>query len=74
MLLPWLLQVMLFLAGCCFMLGAALQAGASNLAMLIAGRVVLGLGVGVFPVLLSALFLTFLICFCWALERGVARG
>lgn len=33
-------------AGTLFLLGAGLQAGAGNLAMLVAGRLVLGCGVG----------------------------
>ena len=33
-------------AGCLFLAGAGLQAGAVNLAMLICGRMVLGCGVG----------------------------
>lgn len=33
-------------ASCLFLIGAGLQAGAINLAMLVVGRVVLGVGVG----------------------------
>lgn len=33
-------------SGCCFLLGAGLQAGAHSLAQLIVGRSVLGFGVG----------------------------
>ena len=39
-------QVAMMAAGVLFLMGAGLQAGASNLAMLICGRMVLGCGVG----------------------------
>lgn len=37
----------MFAAGLLYLLGSGLQAGAANLGMLIAGRCVLGLGVGI---------------------------
>lgn len=42
-----LLQPLLFVSGVLFVAGAAIQAGAVNVAMLVVGRVVLGLGVGI---------------------------
>lgn len=41
------LQPCMFVAGVLYLLGSGLQAGALNLAMLISGRCVLGLGVGI---------------------------
>lgn len=43
---PCPLQPCMFVAGMLYLLGSGLQAGAQNLGMLIAGRCVLGLGVG----------------------------
>ena len=37
----------MFISGILFVIGAALQAGAVSVGMLVVGRVVLGLGVGV---------------------------
>jgi MFS family permease len=41
------MQVTMVVAGFCFAVGAALQAGAQNMAMLVIGRCILGLGVGI---------------------------
>ncbi len=44
--MAWRVQLTMLMAGCFFLVGAGLQAGANSLAQLIVGRTILGFGVG----------------------------